>query len=372
MNKWPSGESSFKRASSTQSGNGAPVDAIKTLYESDVEELKNRLSGQQKQKETQRNTLKNSVLGMGVLTFILAAVSLFLFTKVGSLQNQNKGLTNEVESLKTTIQSLESENKVIQSKITMAEKERYDLKGRIETLSFQKESLEQELRKNQTVIGNTNEEKTYLEEILINKTKEIESLKRNTPFQQSQTGAASAVVPVAANTSASGDLQKLTQSLRDKDAEIARLSEQNRILSNRIDKLYKVTNDKIAAINVAKITLEETISEARKNLDSEWNTVDLGSIQAGQKTGATATSANKSAAKEGHVLAINDQHGFIVVDLGKANGITGNSLLSLKQNGEVIATLTPLEIRDVMTACNVRDIKPGRKIAVNDSVSIQR
>src|SRR3989338_1639181 len=351
MNKWFSSESFFKRVSPAQSDNGASVEETKKLYESgSVEELQNSLSSQLKKKEAKRNTLKNSLILTAVLTCLLAAASVFLLAKVGSLQGQNQNLSNEAAGLRAAIQSLESENKEIRSKIVLAEKEREDLKGKIDTLSRQKETLEQELRNNQTLVTDADEEKTYLEEILINKTKEIERLKKNAP----------AGTPITATPPA----------VASKDAEIKRLSEQNRILSNRIESLYKITNDKIAAINVAKITLDETITEARKNIDNEWSTVNLGSIQASQT--AAKSEPNRLPKKEGHVLAINEQHGFVVVDLGKANGMGADSSLTLNQNGEAIATLVPLEIRDVMTACNIRDIKPGRKIAINDPVSIRK
>lgn len=370
MDKWLSGEGSFKRVSPApaQDENGVPVEEVKKVYESSsIEELRNRIAEQLKTKETKKKTLQNSFLLLAVLALVLAVASAFLLARVGVLQGQNQSLNKEVESLKSQIQSLERENKNIQSRIDMAEREKEDLKGRIDTLAGKNESLEQELRKNQTLIGNATEEKTYLEDILITKTKEIDQLKKNTASGPSLTAGAAAPV--------SADLQSLSRQLKEKDAEIQRLSDQNRILSDRIEKLYKITNDKIAAINVAKITLEETIAEARKNIDNEWSTVDLGSIQASQKPDGLASNPSQqtgAAKKEGHVLAINEEHGFVVVDLGKANGIDSNTLFTVRHNGEVIATLTVLEIRDVMSACNIKDVRSGKRIAINDPVSIQK
>ncbi len=366
MDKWVSGESSFKRVVPAENENGAPVEEARQVYESSsIEELKNRLSEQLKRKETKKRGFRNSLLVMAVLTSVFAVSTVLLLTRVGVLQGRNQGLSLEIEALNSQIQTLESENKSIQSRITMAERERDDLKGRLSDTVRLKESLEEELRKNQTLVGNTNEEKTYLEEILISKTKEIEALRKNSP-----------AAAAATTTSVSGELRTLSQELKEKDAEVARLSEQNRILSNRIEKLYKITNDKIAQINVAKIALEETISEARNNIDREWSTVDLGSIQATPTSIATAaaqpTGDKTTGRKEGRVLAINEEHGFVVVDLGKANGIDSGARLVVKQNGETIAALAPLEIRDVMTACNIKELKSGRKIAVSDSVSIQK
>ena len=131
-------------------------------------------------------------------------------------------------------------------------------------------------------------------------------------------------------------------------------------------------------INIAKIALEDTITEARKMIDNEWNTVNLGSIRVNQSSPTVAPSQQKSqpvarttsSKKQGKVLAINKDHGFVVVDLGKVDGIKSDSLLILKRNNETIATLTVLEVRDVMTACNIKDLNPGKTIAVNDQASI--
>jgi hypothetical protein len=40
--------------------------------------------------------------------------------------------------------------------------------------------------------------------------------------------------------------------------------------------------------------------------------------------------------------------------------------------GQPIATLSVLELRDVMAACNIKDIADGQKIEINDPVSVLR
>ena len=105
----------------------------------------------------------------------------------------------------------------------------------------------------------------------------------------------------------------------------------------------------------------------------------LGSIRVKQSSPTTAAPSEQksqpaarttSSKKQGKVLAINEDHGFVVVDLGKVDGIKSDSILTLKRNNETIATLTVLEVRDVMTACNIKDLNPGQKIAVNDLASV--
>ncbi len=264
-----------------------------------------------------------------ILASLFSVIALILFLSTQGIRMQNKTLLKESQKNKALIQE--------------AEAERDALKNELEKLKKEMESLGAEFKKSQDLAAATAEEKTYLEEMLINKNKEIESLKNQTPLP------------------ASSD-------------QVKRLSEQNRILSKKLEKLYLTTNQKIAEINVAKITLEGTIADARKAIDNEWNLVDLGTISANPNSPQKPkpAPARTLAKKQGKVLAINEDHGFVIVDLGRVDGMNPNTLLSLSQNGQVVGKLKVLEIRDVMTACNIQDLTAGKKIQVNDSVLIQK
>ncbi len=212
-------------------------------------------------------------------------------------------------------------------------------------LKLEIQNLEQSLEKLETerkrVLHQTEEEKHHLLE-------STESLRREVETLRSQT----------AQPEKDSDLKN----------EVKRLTEQNKLLSKRFRDLYKVTSDKISQINVAKIALEETITDARKKIDEEWAAVDLGSINVGKNAGTQKPQPKN----EGKILSINDDHGFVVVDLGRVNQIKDNMLFSVEKDGSAIATLKVLEIRDTMTACNIQDLIQGKKIEVNDLVRIRK
>ncbi len=286
--------------------------------------------------------------GLLILVLLAAAVS-YLAPRTLWLQAENNGLEQRTAALQDTV--------------TKISKERKNLKDAIENYRKESGSIQFQLQKIQGRLDSITEEKTYLEEILVNKTKEMESLKKHG-------------LPARSMANTTGNLAATRPS---SDEEIRKLNEQNTLLSQKLERLYKTTNSKMTEINVAKIALEDTITEARKTIDNEWNTVNLGSIRVSQgRPTAGAPSEQKSqpvvrptsSKKQGKVLAINEEHGFVVVDLGKVDGIKSDSVLTLKRNNDVIATLTVLEIRDVMTACNIKDLNPGKKIAVNDLASI--
>ncbi|MGH7197770.1 MAG: hypothetical protein ACREH5_03415 [Candidatus Omnitrophota bacterium] len=271
----------------------------------------------------------------------IATVSLLIYNI--TLQKQNHSLLKTAQKIQQTLETLETENKHL---IERTEKERNEFAA----LKEENQTLQADLKKVADDLGAAEDEKTYLEEMLIHKTREIESLRKNS----------------AANANA----ETVSRQIRDKEEEIRRLSDHNKLLVDKLRRLYKTTNDKIAEINVAKMSLEETISGARDLIDSEWKTVELGSISVNAP--AKQAEPKKPAKKEGRVLAINEDHGFVVVDVGKADGVRSDSTLFLKQNGQSIGTLTVLEVRDVMTACNIKEITQGKKIQVNDPVLVQR
>lgn len=302
--------------------------------------------------------LKSRQILILLLVIVLCIPSFYFMTLNGKLNRENKSLEEKSKILQIAVETVEEKN---QDLINKLEKDKKNLKDALESIKRENETIAFSLKKLETQTKLAIDEKTYLEEMLINKTKEIDALRKN---------ASSA--PVSAITGP----QDLVEKIKEKDEEIKGLQEQNKILIMKLDSLYKTTNEKIAEINVAKIALEETILTARKKIEDEWNTVNLGAIKLekeAQQAAATGEKpSKKTSKKEGRVLAINEDHGFVVVDLGKVDNIQGDSQLLIQRGGQPMATLSILEVRDVMSACNIQNIQEGYRIKVNDTVAIKR
>src|SRR5262249_43631542 len=151
-------------------------------------------------------------------------------------------LIEESKKLSQSLTIAESANKELLGK---QGKDQKTLKETLDTLKKENESLQLAIKKAEIQASSAMEEKTYLEEMLINKTKQIDILK-NGPQPQS-----------ISSSSASVDAQDLARKIKQKDEEISKLGEQNKILSEKLTQLYKTTNDRISEINVAKIALED-------------------------------------------------------------------------------------------------------------------
>lgn len=312
------------------------------------------------------------------LTAVLFIASVGLLFSNQSYVKKNKELSSSLQKLQNNFNELEARNKELLAKIdenTAAgqnfEKQSQEMKDSLEAIKRENESIQYDLKKAKAEAEQATEEKTYLEDMLIRKTKEIEALSKGTALSQTSP-APQAPTPAVAEASNLNPGQ-ISEQIRQKDAEIQRLSDQNKLLSEKIERLYKITNDKISEINVAKIALEDTVSAARKKIDEEWNTVNLGSISVDKNgSSSSATPARTGPKKEGHILATNDDHGFVVVDLGKIDNLDSGAELSVLREGKPVAELTVLEVRDVMTACNIKRLEEGQKIQVNDLVLLKK
>ncbi len=274
---------------------------------------------------------------------VFAASSFFLFTRNGVLERKNLQLSSETRRLQKSLDTAREETLLLDEKFKKIDNDRELLAKNSDTLGADRLKYEGQIKSLQ-------EEKVYLEEMLIHKAKEIEQLR-----------APGGQTPVP------GDL---SSALNEKDQEIARLLGQNRQLSEKLDRIYKTMQDQLAQIGATRPSLEQPLAQMRRALDEQWNSVDLGAISLENANPVAPALTEKPVKKEGRVLAVNEDHGFVVVDLGKADNIKSDTVLSVKKDGKKVATLTVLEVRDVMAACNIKDLQPGKTIAINDAVSL--
>jgi hypothetical protein len=289
---------------------------------------------------------KKIALGLAVFS----AVLLVLATAQLPSSFKSRSITERASALEAKLAGIESENRQLVEKI---EAERESLKNSLTIANKESESLKFAVQKAELKLKAYEEEKVFLEDILIHKTKEIEEFRKG--------------VGSASPGDAGGKL-------RVSEAEIQKLSERNKLLSRKLDDLYRVTSERLSAIASARASaLEDTIADARKKIDEIWNTVDLGTLTvASGQTEAAPKETRKKSKTEGRILAINDEHGFVVVDLGKVDGVTSNTRFAVSRGKERIAVLTAMEVRDVMTACNILDVKKGAVLEVDDAITVQK
>lgn len=301
---------------------------------------------------------------------VLSAAVVYLGTQNHKLIETNRSLLASRDALRAKAQKLREKNrelfKILAKNSHLVENavgQKKSLQETIQALRKEEEAIQFEMKKSQAQMNTALEEKIYLEDMLIHKTRQIESLKNQAP----------AATASSSDTASNSDINT---KIKEKEQEISRLTEQNQALSLKMDRLYQVTTSKISEINVAKIALEDTVSGAKDKIDQEWNTVNLGSISVDKKEpvaqGTAQQPARSGPKTAGKVLAINENHGFVVVDLGKADDLKTSANLEIVRDGKNIASLSVLEIREAMAACNIKFLENGEKIRINDAVRIQK
>ena len=232
---------------------------------------------------------------VSTLVGVLCLYILSLLWDNHNLSKRSRRLLENSRTIQKALETVESKYQTLLSSTEEAQKDKKAALDTIESLKKQNETLAFQVKKIESQFNTVKEEKNYLEEMLINKTKQIDILKngKNDP------------VP-AVDENVPGQIRTAIQG---KEDELKRLSEQNKVLQEKLDRLFRTTNEKINEINVAKIALAETVSTAKKGIRDEWNTVNLGSVTTNLPSFQNQIEeipTPHAAKTEGHVLAINN------------------------------------------------------------------
>lgn len=304
-----------------------------------------------------------------VLAAALFLFGLFSFMRNNLLQGQIKSLKDVSKKMETEMDRLRKESDANRDIVQKLDSEKEGLSTSLKNIQKENARLSEGLRKNEASLKELGEEKKYLEEMLINKTREIEA--KNKELEDLKRGPG-ALPTEGAPAPLPGTPDDLVLQIRQKDDEIARLSEQNKILASKMESLFKVTSAKIAEISTARAALEDTVDKARKKIEDEWNTVDLGAITMNPaNAGKSIRSLAAGAQDEGRVLVVNPEHGFIVISLGGNDGVKADTRFAVMRNNQPVAFLKVLEIKDMMTACTIEDASKSVKILPDDIVAVQ-
>ncbi len=297
-----------------------------------------------------KKILHPAVLVLIALLGCLCAGDLYFLSQTRALTRENRSLLQKAEALDRSIQNFKEQNK---SLLDTLEREKLNAKNAVESLQRQNESLKMDIKKIDLQLKSALEDKRTMEEMLVK-------------YKNGGERSASASEPAITGQA------DLIRKLQDKEAEVVALKEQNQTLTKKLESLTQTMNEKITQINIAKIALAETVEDASKKLSDEINTVSLGSLDMRQTSPAQTPPQARSAKKEGRVLKVNDEQGFVVVDLGRVDNIKTDTKMIVRRDGTDIATLSVIQVRDVMSACNIKQLEPNQKIQENDLVFTQR
>ena len=145
-------------------------------------------------------------------------------------------------------------------------------------------------------------------------------------------------------------------------------------MKTRLAKLESDVENKNQEINKFKIALQESAvksQEARAEAYHSPEEVDLPPIRAQKTARLTSPSLERMAEKlelKGRIITINREHNFVVIDLGKQDGIDIGNRFNVYRGETFLGSVEIIQTRDRIAAADIKDIEEGLSIEINDTV----
>ena len=142
----------------------------------------------------------------------------------------------------------------------------------------------------------------------------------------------------------------------------------------RIARLENDVESRDQEINKFKVALQESAvksQEMRAEAYYSPEEVELPPIRA-QKTAKLTTPSleriGEKAGLEGRIVTVNKEHNFVVIDLGKQDGIAIGNKFNVYRGQAFLGSVEVIQARDRIAAADIKDLKEGMDIEINDTV----
>jgi chromosome segregation ATPase len=139
------------------------------------------------------------------------------------------------------------------------------------------------------------------------------------------------------------------------------------ILNRKVDEIQTVLKDKALDIDSLQKQLSRSVASAKDVMPDQAKAVALPPIVVkadNQPSRAVST-------LEGKVMAVNGKEQFVIVDLGATNGVKPGDKFEVYNKGNKIATLSVIETRKDISACDIIESSPSASIKEGDMAKIQ-
>jgi len=260
-----------------------------------------------------------------LILVVFLAASLFI---IFNIQNARLSLLREYTSTK---QSLTQKNEQLISELNKALQESRSLKDRVEAIERDLERVTSEKDGIQRRLELVSREREELSQRLDSYGKLEEEFKSARDENKS--------------------LKERLAALQDSGAELDNLRKENENLRRRIDEVKSLLKERTVTAGYAREQKPETTEVAKVSKAS--GSVDLPPI-------VVSSSSVSSQIKlpynlEGKLLNVNTEHEFVVIDLGRNNGLKENMVFEVLRAGEPIGKVKVIQIREEIAACDITE-----------------
>ena len=239
---------------------------------------------------------------------------------------------------------LEKKDKQIQD----VEQSKQQLQARLQRLSHEKQQLEAKLAEVKKLVSDLS---SSLQQEKQEKLKYVQELQRLETEQQNLTARVTSVEEERKHLQQK--IVQLKQQLqlaqKQKEAYNKRLAEINQILEDKMLEVTKLKKDlEVALENIKKLSYNISSSQA----------VTLPKIEV------------KTKRVEGKILQVDCDNGFVIIDLGRRDGLKEGMKCNVYRKGELIAKLEVIKTEEVTSAARIVKGLPYDQITESDSVAI--
>lgn len=354
---------------------------LENLFKASMDNLNNELLASNKEKEETKAKLK-AIEGQ---LEILQSQNSDLESQYKSTLKEKDYLNRELASVKYGKAFLEKKLKNLESDMFVAGmlKEKVYLQVELNRLkdSLVPKDIEIERLKSENMdmsikLSKAQEEKNAIEEKLKDSTQVAEILSRDLLQEKDK---------VSLDKQEFEKTRMENNILRAKVAEIENMPyEYNKLLAEKQDmdmRLSKLEgnieykNQELDKLKTALTVKEKSVQEIRAEAYHTQEEVDLPPIVLSAGSQKTAMLTTPSLERIGHdsslkgrVLTVNTEHNFVVIDLGKQDGIDTGSVFAVYRGEIFLGSIEVIQTRERIAAADIKNVKEGFFIEVNDVV----
>jgi chromosome segregation ATPase len=145
-------------------------------------------------------------------------------------------------------------------------------------------------------------------------------------------------------------------------------------MKTKIARLESDIEYKDREIDKIKIAFQESAAKPRETRAEAYHSpeeVDLPPIVAQKTAKLTSPSlerVSESSELKGRVVTINKEHNFVVIDLGKQDGINIGNKFNVYRGDAFLGSVEIIQARDRIAAADIKDLTEGMSIEINDTV----
>ena len=306
-----------------------------------------------------------------------------------SLSSENETAVSERDDLKRELSSVKKGKAFLEKRLREIESDMF-----VANLLKQKVGLEVEIKRLKNEIEPKNQVISMLKAESVDKDLRLAKLQEEKNLVEQSLKDSEQVAQIISNDflrekDVNKDDKRMSEkfalennALKSKISEFEEIAkEYNNLLAEKESmnaKLARLESDveyKNHEINKFKIALQESAvksQEARAEAYHSPEEVDLPPIRA-QKTAKLTTPSLEQRLGEklelkGRIVTVNKEHNFVVIDLGKQDGIDIGNKLNVYRGETFLGSVEIIQTRDRIAAANIKDIKEGLSIEINDTV----